>query len=64
MLLPYQNKIKKSKIKIEEHSARPPFWQKWNSKWLLVLVLEFLSLLWMASIFIPAWRNQTIIIVI
>lgn len=50
---------------MDEHSARTSFWQEGNSKWLLLLVLlEFLPLPWMAPSFLPAQRNSNIIIVV
>ena len=44
---------------MDDHCARTSFWQKGNSKWLL---LEFLSLPWMAPAFLPAWRNESIML--
>ena len=44
---------------MDDHSARTSFWQEGNSKWRL---LEFLSFPWMAPTFLPAWRNESIML--
>lgn len=44
---------------MDDPCARTSFWQEGNSKWLL---LEFLSLPWMAPTFLPAWRNESIML--